>query len=153
MVFLVCVVVLLACSYAGAAIHAKMLLSKGESKSDVETKITNTGASIMVLGVILTLVLWPPGKPWFKNELFGPIYKLSCKYIKTDPKSIPKGQMAEAEKMNAIIRKILIGSIVSILCGVVAQVIIKSQAGSLAEGGGGSSVPKGPRSPWSGQNY
>jgi len=154
MEFLVVVLVLLACSYAGAAVHAKMLLSKGENKSDVETKIANTAASIMVLGVIAALALWPASKPWHKSALFGPIYKVTCNYIKPDLKSIPKGQEKDAEKMDVIIRKILIGSIVSILCGVLAQVIIKTQAGSLASGGGGaSSVPKGHRSPWSGSSY
>ena len=154
MAFLVVVLVMLAVSYVGAMIHAKILLQKGDS--DVETKITNTGASIMVLGVLISLACWPAGKAWYKSDLFAPAYKLSSQYLKANPKDIPKGAKAaaEAESYYVKIRQVLIGSLTSIICGILAQLIIKSQAKSIV-GNSGSSAPmsKGPKSPWSGQSY
>jgi formate hydrogenlyase subunit 3/multisubunit Na+/H+ antiporter MnhD subunit len=150
--FLVVVLVLLALSYAGAAIHAKFLINKGENKGDIERKIVQTGAAIMVLGVLAVLFAWPAGKPWYKAQPFTAVYSLSEKYIKP-AKDLPPSQRKEAEAYDVTIRQVLIGAVTCILLGIGAQTLIQTQAKGLANASSGGRDPKAPRSPWSGQTY
>ena len=151
MVFVVVVLVLFAFAYAGAALHAKYLIGKGENKGDIEKKIVQTGAGIMIFGVIAVLFAWPAGKPWYKSEPFTAVYSLSEKYIKPG-KDVTKAQLKEAESYDVKIRQVLIGAVTCIVLGILAQFLIQTQAKSLANASGPKG-PKGPRSPWSGQSY
>lgn len=152
MTFFVVVLVLFAFAYAGAAIHAKFLISKGENRSDIEKKIAQTGAAIMIFGVMAVLFCWPAGKPWYKSQPFTAVYSLSEKYIKPG-KDVPKAQLKEAESYDVTIRQVLIGAVTCIILGILAQTLIQTQAKSLANASSGGGGPKGPRSPWSGQSY
>ena len=148
---------MLAVSYVAAALHAKMLLDKGESRSDVEVKIVNTATTVMILGVLISLFAWPAGKTtWYQSKLFKPAYDLSCKYMKAPPGyKPPRG--VKADDYYRPIRCTLIAAITSIICGVLAGVVVRATKDSLVNqsGGGGRGGPPagGPKSPWSGRSY
>ena len=151
MVFMVVVLVLFALAYVATVVHAKYLIGKGENRNDIENKIVQTGAGVMVVGIIIVLFAWPRGKPWYKSQPFTAVYALSEQYIKPG-KDIPQAQRKEAEDYDVLIRQVLIGAVTCILLAVIAQILLKTQAKGLAHASG-STGPKGPRSPWSGQSY
>jgi amino acid transporter len=151
MIFLAVVIAALAAGWFAAFMHGQSLSRAGTPKPEAEKKIVDTGTGVAILVIVVALLIWPKGKPWYKNDFFMPIYKLTAQYLKPPAGPPPPGTTkAQLEATYVPIRAVLIGAVTCIFVGIGAGLVIKSTKDQML-GATRTAKPaskKGYASPW-----
>ena len=151
MIFFAVVIAALAAGWFAAFVHGQALTRSGTPKPEAEKKIVDTGSGVAIIVIVISLLVWPKGKPWYTNAVFKPLYNISAQFLKPPAGPPPPGTTkAQLEATYVPIRATLLGAITCIVVGVAAGVLVKSSKDQML-GGSRAAKPankKGYASPW-----